>query len=169
MKMFNKINIFKIISNHFNTLQNDNTKKCEFDDILTFLILPLLVSVGLYWFDFELKENAINIIITTLSIFVGLLFNIIVILFDIIKRDNTKKLKNEILRQLLTNISYSIFISILIIIVILTTYIKNECVHLIATVIVYFLIGHFFLTILMILKRMYFLFINELKEIEKDK
>jgi len=79
MKMFNKINIFKIISNHFNTLQNDNTKKCEFDDILTFLILPLLVSVGLYWFDFELKENAINIIITTLSIFVGLLFNIIVI------------------------------------------------------------------------------------------
>jgi len=166
--MLKKINIIGIISNHLKTLYNENTGKLGLDDFVTFLLIPLIITVGLLFFDIRLTDSAITIIITTLSILVGLLFNVIVIIFDIIKRDNTKKLKNRILNELLTNISFSIILSILIILVTLITYFTNKWICIISTGLVYFLLSIYFMTVLMILKRMYTLFINELDEIEKD-
>jgi energy-coupling factor transporter transmembrane protein EcfT len=168
MRIFVKINIWQIVRSHLKTLRNHNTGKLGIDDYITFFILPFLGSSLLLFFSIKLNESAISIIITTLSILVGLLFNVIVIIFDIIKRDNTKKVKNEILHQLLTNISYGILISILIIVLTLITYFSNCYVNLISTWFVYFLLGNFFMTILMILKRMYLLFLNELDEIENN-
>ncbi len=163
-----KVRVGSIILNHFKTLANHNTKKFEWDDIFTFFVTPAIASALLVCLDIELSDNATNIIITTLSILVGLLFNVIVIIFDIIKRDATKELKNEVLNQLLTNISYAILLSIFIIAITLFTYIEIKIVEQIASAIVYFLIGNFFLTVLMILKRMYLLFTNELNEIENE-
>lgn len=167
-KILNKINIGRIVTSHLKTLRNDNTEKVGLDDLFTFLVLPILGATFLSYFHIELNDSATNIIITTLSILVGLLFNVIVIIFDIIKRDNSKKLKNKLLNELLTNISYSIVLSILIISITLLTFIDNCYLKIGATWIVYFLIGNYFLTVLMILKRMYIMFINELDEIEKN-
>jgi hypothetical protein len=168
MKILEKINVGKIIFKHIETLKNYNTNKLGFDDFITFILLPLIGTGLLIYFDIGLNDRATNIIITTLSILVGLLFNVIVIIFDIIKRDSTKKIKNKLLEELLTNISYSILLSILIIVFTLLTYINNELSKTIFTGIVYFLIGNYFLTVLMVLKRMYQLFDNELKEIGKN-
>lgn len=167
-RILTKINIGRIVTNHLKTLRNDNTGKVGLDDIITFLILPIIGASGLSYFHIELNDSATNIIITTLSILVGLLFNVIVIIFDIIKRDSTKKLKNQLLNELLTNISYSIVLSILIISITLLTFIDNCYLKIGATWFVYFLIGNYFLTVLMILKRMYIMFVNELDEIEKN-
>jgi len=166
--MLNKINICKIITNHFATLHNESTGKFGFDDFFTFLLLPILISVALSIFNISLTDSAITIIITTLSILVGLLFNVIVIIFDIIKRDGTKRLKNRILNELLTNISFSIILSIVIIIFTLVTYFTNKYVEIVSTGFVYFFLCVYFFTVLMIIKRMYALFINELDEIEKN-
>ena len=163
-----KVRVGSIISNHFRTLTNHNTKKFEWDDIFTFLVVPAIASVLLLYLGIGLSDSATNIIITTLSILVGLLFNVIVIIFDIIKRDASKKLKNEVLNQLLTNISYSILLSIFIIAITLFTYVEISAIEMVSTAIVYFLIGNFFLTVLMILKRMYLLFTNELTEIQNE-
>lgn len=168
MKILDKINIAKIVSRHVGTLKNYNTEKLGFDDLLTFIIFPLIGTSLLLYYKIELNDKATNIIITTLSILVGLLFNVIVIIFDIIKRDSSKKVKNKLLEELLTNISYSILVSIFVIVFTLLTYIDNEVSKKIFTGIVYFLIGNYFLTVLMILKRMFQLFDNELKEIEKN-
>ena len=167
-KMLTKINIGRIVINHLQTLRNDNTNKIGVDDILTFLILPIIGASALSYFHVKLNDSATNIIISTLSILVGLLFNVIVIIFDIIKRDNTKKVKNKLLNELLTNISYSIVLSILIITITLLTFIEDCNLQMGATWLVYFLIGNYFLTVLMILKRMYIMFANELNEIEKN-
>lgn len=167
IRILTKINIGKIISSHLKTLRNDNSDKLEWDDVLTFLIIPIVGASALSYFEIKLSNSATNIIITTLSILVGLLFNVIVIIFDILKRDSSKKIKNKLLNQLLTNISYSIIISLLIIVVTLLTYFNNYYVQIVASWLVYFLIGNYFLTVLMVLKRMYSLFINELDEIEK--
>ena len=129
--------------------------------------MPIFLTGILLYFKIHLNDSAITIIITTLSILVGLLFNVIVIIFDIIKRDGTQRLKNKILNELLTNISFSIILSIVIIVFTLATYFKNECVNLVATGFVYFFLCIYFLTVLMIIKRMYLLFMNELNEIEK--
>lgn len=168
MKVLDKINIGKIVSKHIGTLKNYKTQKLGFDDLLTFIIVPLIGTAILVCFNIGLNDKATNIIITTLSILVGLLFNVIVIIFDIVKRDNTLKVKNKLLEELLTNISYSILLSISIIAFTLLTYIENALLKQIFTGIVYFLIGNYFMTVLMILKRMYQLFDNELKEIEEN-
>lgn len=165
--MLKKVNITSILSSHFDTLKNDNTKKADFDDYFTFLFLPVLVAGLLIYFKLFLTDNAINILITTLSIIVGLLFNVIVIIFDIVKRDNSKNIKNRVLEQLLSNISYTILISIIAIICTLITYFDYCWIKMGANFIVYFILTHYLMTVLMILKRMYLLFMNELKELEK--
>lgn len=168
MNFLNKINIIQILKNHLSTLKNDNTKKAGFDDWFTFLILPSLITGLLIYFKKELKDDAINIIITTLSILVGLLFNVIVLIFDIIKRDATQKIKNTILKELLSNISFTILISILAIILTLFTFIEDQVARLLFTGGVYFLLSVFIFTVLMILKRMHKLFKNEIEELEKN-
>lgn len=168
MKVLEKINIKLIVKNHLDTLVNDNSKKAEFSDWLTFLIIPLIVAGALIYLNIDLSERAINIVITTLSILVGLMFNVIVILFDILKRNNTEKIKNELLKQLLTNISYSIFLSLFIIFLTVMTFLKIDLWVTICTFLVYFFLSHFSLTVLMILKRVYALFLNEMIELEEE-
>lgn len=166
--MFKKINICKIITSHLDTLRNCNTGKLGFDDFITFVLLPLIITTLLLFLKVHLTESAITIIITTLSILVGLLFNVIVIIFDIVKRDASKKLKNRVLHELLTNISFSIILSILIIILTLATYFKNQYINVISTGLVYYFMSVYLCTVLMIIKRMYILFTNELSEIENS-
>lgn len=162
--MLNKINVSKIITSHLGTLINDNSNKAGLDDWFTFLILPLVVSGTLSYFCVTFSEQAINIIITTLSIIVGLLFNVIVIIFDIIKRDKSNGKRNKLVEQLLANISYTILISILSILVTFVTFIKNDCIEFLANSILFFLLTHFLVTVVMILKRLYYLFLNEIND-----
>ncbi len=49
------------------------------------------------------------------------------------------------------------------------TFFKIEIWVTICTFLVYFFLSHFSLTVLMILKRVYALFLNEMNEIEEDK
>jgi O-antigen/teichoic acid export membrane protein len=167
MTIFNKINLGKIISHHFATIKNANTGKPDKDDFFTFLLFPIIISSTLIYFKIYLKSDATNIIISTLSIFVGLMFNIIVLIFDIIKRDASQKVKNVVLKELLSNISFAIFVSILSIIITLFTYSTNICVKIIFTWIAYFFLALFLVTLLMILKRMYNIFENEIDSLEK--
>jgi amino acid transporter len=166
--ILHKVNINQILRNHFATLRNDNSQKAEFDDYLTFLIIPLATASGLVYFNICLTESAVNIAITTLSILVGLLFNVIVLIFDIIKRDASQRLKNTVLKQLLANISFTILLSIITIVFTLVTFITEPKIKVSATWIVYFLLTVFLFTVLMVLKRMYALFKNEIEEIEKS-
>jgi energy-coupling factor transporter transmembrane protein EcfT len=168
-KLLRKVNITDIVVHHFKTLVNDSTKRPDFDDYLIFIIIPVIVAGGLTYFKLFISENSVSIIITSLSIIVGLLFNVIVIIFDIIKRDNSKKIKNKILEQLLSNISYTILISIALIIFTLFTYFDSCLIKKIANLLVYFTLTHYLMTVLMILKRMYTIFMNELKDLEEKK
>lgn len=168
MTLFDKINIKKIVNHHFATIKNANTGKASKDDILTFFIVPILTATLLVLFLIELKTDAINIIVSTLSIFVGLMFNIIVLIFDIVKRDASQKIKNEVLKQLLANISFAIVLSIFAILVTLCTYFSNCFIKFFFTWFAYFSLSLFLITLLMILKRMYNIFINEMEELEKN-
>lgn len=164
MKLFNKVNLSRIIVDHFKTLVNSNTNKAGFDDYFTFLIFPLITGVGLLLFKQIIDKDIVNIIITILSIFVGLLINVIVLIFDIIKRDAEKNLKNVVLRQTISNITYTILISIITIIFCLFTFVNYNIIKIVSSGFIYFLAIHFFVTLFMILKRMYLLFIGEIDE-----
>lgn len=162
--MLDKINISKIVENHFNTLRNANTKKAELDDYITFLFIPIIATGLLIWKKTFLDTNSINIIITTLSILVGLFFNVIVLIFDIIKRDKNNNIKNVVLKELQANIAYIILISIISILICLVTYIDNCIIKYISNSVVFFLLTNLIMTVLMVLKRMFHLFDKEFED-----
>lgn len=164
MTIFKKINCKKIIQRHFKTLVNNNTGKSNLDDWITFFVLPLLAAVGIVIYNKSASANTINLIITALSIFVGLLINVLVLIFSLIQKETTRTLKIEILEETISNISYTIVVSVIAIAFCFFTFIDNNIVQEIVTGIVYFLVGHFFVTLMMIVKRMFLLFVNELDE-----
>lgn len=174
--IFDKINIASIIEGHFNTLVDEKTKKLDFFDVLIFIMLPFGFSLFLTFFFTEI-EPLQNILITSLTIFTGLLFNLLVLMYDIIKRRDDKyrvlldeseqnetfnkknelielKISGRFLEQLFNNISYSVLISIFAIASLVLSYLTS---NLIADTILRFLIFffsiNFFLTLLMVLKR----------------
>lgn len=161
-----KIDIRNIISNHISTIKNTNTGKPDFGDFFTFIVLPIMISLSLSLLKIEFKSETTSIIITTLAIFVGLMFNIIVLIFDIVKRDASQNIKNIILKELLSNIAFAIILALSTIIVIIFTYSSQLYIKIVSTSLSFFLVSLFILTLLMILKRMYNVFKNEIDEIE---
>jgi uncharacterized protein YacL len=166
--MFDKVNVSKIIQSHVDTLKNDNTNKAGADDWLTFLVLPAAVAGILVWLQVGLNERATNIIITTLAILVGLLFNVIVLLFDLVTKNGKRSLKNRILKEVLANITFSVLLAIVAILLTLLTSLPNPIVVCVVEFCLYFLLGQFLLTCLMVLKRIYVLFRNEIDELERS-
>ena len=170
--MSSKINISKIIKDHRNTLVDQNTKKPGGDDILYFFIIPVLFSLILICLlDFYLNLELKNALVSGLAIFVGLLFNALVILINIAKNGETKNVKHKVIQQIIANISFSIIIAFISVALVLTRYWKIpalfETNKLPSTgqfldFIILNLLVVFFLTFLMIMKRTY-LIINTVR------
>ena len=149
-----KINVLGIVKEHFATLVNANTNRPGPEDWLLFLFIPLLIAFTLGVTKTILEKDLANTIITILSIFVGLLINVIVLLFDLVQRDEEKhQIKNVVLRETLTNISYTILVSLTSIVITLLTFLNNCYVKLGASILVFFLSSHIAITLLMVIKR----------------
>jgi hypothetical protein len=175
MRILSKINIIQIIKDHFNSLYDNSTKKIGFDDILTFLFLPLSFTSYLHYIKFSIDKDSIDVLIGALSIMVGLLFNALVIILDLgrkIKesiRDHKSKIETpesevesnlkrmHFIRTVNANISFSILISFSSIFVMLLGLIKNlsPLSIFVINTISFFFVTLFFITFLMILKRVY--------------
>lgn len=174
-KLFIKINVSEIVKNHFITLVDAVTHKPGKDDYYTFLGLPVVVAATLTLFKVSISPAATSIIITSLAIFVGLLINMVVLLFDLLRREGKSETKIRILKQLFANILFTILLSIILILLSLIGLFPvdintSKCivdVLLGLDCLIYFLLSFLFLTLLMVLKRMYALFNHEIKEIEK--
>lgn len=162
-----KINIIDIIHDHIDTLINHNSRKPSRQDYFIFFFLPVILSSILVGREVFLNNEAITIVITALSILVGLLFNAVVLIFDIIHRAPKQKIKNELLGQLITNISYSIVVSVATIVISLISYCQTHVLMFIANWTAYSFIFNFFFTVLMVLKRMYVLFKKEIEDATK--
>jgi glucan phosphoethanolaminetransferase (alkaline phosphatase superfamily) len=157
-----KIDVSEIIGDHIRTIKNDNTGKPGGSDIFLFIMLPVLVSGVLIYFELLIKESLIESLIAALAIFVGLLFNVIVIIIDSIRKTDQNDVKSLLLKEVLANISFTIFLSILAIVTVLATLFSNELLKNIANAITYFLLVEFLVTLLMVLKRIYSLFKHEM-------
>ena len=81
--MFNLISPSKIIYGHLGTLKSAKTGKIHFPYIFLFFILPTVLSSLLIFFNLYLDKDAVNLFVTVFSIFVGLLLNLLLLVFDI--------------------------------------------------------------------------------------
>ncbi len=166
--MSSKLNVKEILCDHFNSLINDNTGKPDFSDIFSFLLFPIIGSSILVYFKIFIDSDRVDTLISALSIFVGLLLNVIVIIFDLIKKDRYKSIKNELLEEVLANISFAVFLSIICIIMLLFTLFSNCIAQYVFNSFSYFFLIEFVLTLIMVLKRMYILFKNEMNRKEES-
>ena len=100
-----KINIFQIITDHVATLKDYGRPRISKFDIFLFFIVPLLGSSLLVALKIQLNNALVNLLITVFSIFAGLLFNLQVLMFDVIgKVSNTENLPDTLSGSVARNI-----------------------------------------------------------------
>lgn len=172
--MLKRINPHKIIKDHFNTLRrfDGNNKRISLSDFLIFIVFPFIISTIL-----SIKEYSINSfvgnLLTSVAIFGGFLFNLLAIIYNLIDkiRDDANNENNGIkklyIKEIHINISYSILLSIFVTIILvfytidIQLFTNNYLIQRIALGLIYFLFINFFLTLMMVLNRMYILLKRE--------
>jgi hypothetical protein len=175
--MFSRINLFRICVDHFQTLKDTGEKSVDKGQVFLFILIPVLASGLILYFFSGLGEKFIEILITAMSILTGLLFNLIVLLYDIInkaKDDFTKataeeggktvghrKLRLEFLKQIFANISFGIFLALFCIPFLVLGLVKEPHLKMTSDFISLSFLLMFFLLMMMILKRVHILLANE--------
>lgn len=180
--MFSKISVLSIVKDHIRTLVNNRTGKISYGDIFLFFLIPAVISVALVHKDILLNDGLVNALITSFSIFSALLFNLLLLVYDIAgksaEQNNQSKLtdpveirkvtqRRELLREIYINVSFSILISTIIVVVLLTYFLKpNNCniwainicsLQWLLALVIYYFSSQFLLTLFMVLKRIYLL------------
>lgn len=171
-----KINIWQIVSDHLNTLQDNVRGKISITDIVTFFFIPILMAILCYITGITSSKDFYNVSLTFFGVFVALLLNFQVAAFGIYNRkwniiDDEKlslnqeqelRLKMQLLREINANISYLILISIVSIVLFLLFY--SIDIGRVAAVVSSIVYTHFILTLLMVIKRSHALFKKEYDE-----
>lgn len=173
-----KINPAKIVKDHILTLKGYDSGKYSIGDFIVFIILPLGIAGGLAYllpksnttsseiFDKQIVE----ILVTSLSIFAALLFNLLLLVYDIVKKANQGEayavLKTRFLREIYANVSYSIFVSMLAVVILLISLLGTsyQPLRIAVAFAVYFLVANFILTLFMILRRVHILLAKEFEK-----
>ncbi|UEC42442.1 MAG: conserved membrane protein of unknown function [Methanothrix sp.] len=180
--MIEKINIARIIKDHINTLKDYETGKYYPWDFILFFIVPITISIILIICDIIIDKDMANALVTSLSIFAALLFNLLLLIYDItrkeVNRDEARnsKVKTDLLKQIFCNVSFSILISVFAISILLiiflnisinisildrTLAVTDTQVNRFLSIFIYFLITSFILTLFMVLKRVHVLLKGE--------
>ena len=161
MIFLERLNITKIIVNHFSTFYNnqDNRKIDRLELAVYFSILLLLSVISAIF----LPVTRMNVVLTPLTIFTGFLFSALFVIIDK-KEGKTKQIK-ELISEVYDNISFSILMSFFIILFMIINYVMisfdvSELYNRIILGIVYFLLLNFSYSLMMVIKRLYKIFEN---------
>lgn len=172
--MSGKANILRIFIDHSKTLRATNGTNPSAMDWCFFYVIPLIVAALIAIKLPPPNENFFEAILTASSIFSGLLLNLLILLYDLTKKNKEELketpgndflcLKRDLLRALTANISYAICIAIALIVFTVFVMFAGKsypCMKLWLCPFVYFLSIHFILTIMIVLKRVYALLSTE--------
>lgn len=170
-----KIDIRYIVRDHMRTLRNAQTNKVSVSDIVLFYAVPAALAGAAFWLKFEFKKaDVFNVSVTFFGIFIALLLNIQVAIFAVFQRkwgspiddrmkdyqDKKFKDRQKLLSEMNANLSYLVLVSCLALFVLFVFYVQ-ECLQGIGPAITVFIYTHFFLTLIMIVKRAHALFQSE--------
>lgn len=175
-----RINVKEILLAHDRTLRNESTKTYDLDVIFGYLVVPLIVSIALvYLFKFTIDASIGAAIIMSMSVLAGLMFNLLVLIFDVSNRIHEslqsairaedarlilkKELTVELMQDTFINISFGVLLAIAILIfsTIATVVSKPQFIKDSTSFVTFFLLVGFLYTLLMILKRLYVLLSQE--------
>ena len=161
--MFDKINVLLIVRDHTRTLTNDATGKYYRPDFVWFLGIPSFATGGLLYFYGNLDSGLSTVVVTVLSVFGALLFNVLMLVYDALGKSIPGQRRMRFLRQLASNISFAILIALATIVSVLIGFVVAGSAFAEATFhgFTYSLVTMFLLTLAMILKRTHILLATE--------
>ena len=158
-----KVNIVRIIKSHISTLRNlDKLNKA---DAWTFYIIPCIISMFLS-LKIEITDSLESLLGVILSIFIGLFLNLLMLLISYTPPSGIDEEKKKTLiatkKESFYNVSYIILVCIAeLFLLLIFTYVKDmECLSNILSFFIFFFSIHIFLSLLMILKRIFALYDN---------
>ncbi len=185
--VFELVNVSKVIRKHYSSLREDSKTIWI---IFLFFIIPLLVPTYLLIIEYRpLMEASVSALITAFSLFSGLLLSMVVFLFNIVVKAKdeldiaNKKSKSRILvEHLYANTLYSILIAVFTLALLVFSSVVgiwnvSLAINLIfvqikildfVSALVYFVISHFLMILLMIIKRLFVLLTKQLEEALKS-
>jgi len=174
--MLNKINIFIIVKDHIATLKDYETKKNSGMDIILFFIVPIILAVLAFLSLKSMSSSLVTILITTQSIFAALLFNLLILVYDAIRKEQTDGIVNQqndktdernnrriFLKEIFSNVSFCVLISVvtIVLLIIFSFVTKWKVAKEIISFLAYYFVGVFILSLLMVLKRTHVLISTE--------
>ncbi len=166
--MLSKIDIRDIVRDHLATLVDYRTQKASRPDYVLFFFVPAVAAATLMYLKVRLTDAAVNVLITALSIFAGLLFNLLVLIASLVDKRSAPTGASDarqVMRSIYANIAYSLLVSLLTLLPLgVFATLKDGLTKNSAMALSYYLIGHFALTLLMVLKRMHVLLSFEFRE-----
>lgn len=163
--MSSKINIWPIVRDHLGTLEDNRTKKISFLDLAVFFGIPVIAAVPLAWVDYALSDSIRNVLGAAMAVFVGLLFNVLLLIYDVVSRreaSTSNQRRREFLKEVYSNLAFAILIAVVTLAnLVSTAFVTQPIASLTLSGIVYYLSGVFSLTLLMVLKRIHALFADQ--------
>lgn len=161
-----KVNVSAIVRAHFRTLRRPKGDRMAWDDWSVFVIAPSLAATALTYGGVRLTDAATNGLLTALSIFAGLLFNLLLLAHGLVRRNEGGSWAPhdvEMMREIYNNISYSILLSVFTLVALLLVLLLGKQPLLLTCVswIVFAAVANFLVTLLMILKRIHFLLTHD--------
>lgn len=151
-----KTQLFCVLKKQFEVYKNDKTKKYSFLDFITFLIIPIAISV-LVAIDLPLSTiiGQAGTIITIFSLIATLPLSFLAILMDKILK--TKNATEEVAKETFTSITIDIIYSMIVIALVVLSALTSfpSIVQKVLVGFIVFFVVKIALNILMILKRVY--------------
>lgn len=172
--MLAKINVFCVLRDRWATLRNfKHAGRTAWGDVFLFFVVPIIPAyfMGNQYTGCIADTKVADITLTSLSILVGLLLNLLVLIYGILDRSGEKirsqTARMSLLKEVFANISYCVLICIVSILIIIAIMVFRSSAMVLQPVLVYVL-ANFILTMLMIVKRVHILLEKEFKTTPKQ-
>lgn len=169
--MFEKISPIVIVKGMINIFHDSKGKTLK-SDYFIFFDVPSIIAIIAFILVKSFNTDTVMALLTSFSIFVALLLNLLVVLFAVNKDVNTQKAQNKAepyhfkdrikyLKELHDSICFGILVSFTIVILLgiySINFFPGSALNPIIILIIYYISTMFILTMLVVLKRMHILF-----------
>lgn len=163
--MLDKIDVSRVVWQHLKTWRNYSTDRWRPYDYILFVVIPLVTAIVLVNVVGPLPKNLIGVVVTSLSVFTGLLLNLLILAVNTSQNlqqslcGRKKRLRQDLLHEVFINSSFAVLVAISTAsFTLFLGVLGKKTLPFITSslsVIIYFLGGLFLLTLIMILDRVF--------------
>ncbi|WP_147318027.1 hypothetical protein [Streptomyces sp. 3212.3] len=152
------IDLIPIVKDHFQTLRSHANNRILWGDITFFVGAPIILGAAGIYLDWNLR--GVDNILAAFAILAGLLFNLLVLLFDVATKavsaggNNAQNVRLKLAKHLQANVTYALLVSLIAAGILgVASGMGMEKVNRWLTGVLIVLLTHFTLTLLMIMRR----------------